>query len=101
MIRNSLQGSGTGKVNLVKNGAGDLLLGGSCTYTGATTVNGGTLQVTGSLQSTSGVSVASGATLYFNTAAAIPARRRSPGRGRCRFIKGRMVSARGRGTTPR
>ena len=66
VIRNSLQGSGTGKVTLVKNGVGDLLLGGSCTYTGATTLNSGTLQVTGSLLLTSGVSVASGATLYFN-----------------------------------
>ena len=52
VIRNSLQGSGTGKVNLLKSGAGSLILGGTNTYTGSTTVSGGTLQVTGSIGST-------------------------------------------------
>ena len=66
VIRNSLQGSGTGKVNLVKSGAGSLILGGINTYTGSTTVSCGTLQVTGSLGSTSLVSISPGATLYFN-----------------------------------
>ena len=65
-IRNSLQGSGTGKVNLVKSGAGSLTLGGMNTYTGSTTISGGTLQVTGSLGSTSAVSVGAGGTLYLN-----------------------------------
>ncbi len=65
-IRDSLQGSGTGKVNLVKSGAGSLTLGGTNTYTGSTTISGGTLQVTGSLGSTSAVSVGAGGTLYLN-----------------------------------
>ena len=69
VIRDSAQGSGTGKVNLVKSGGGDLLLSGTNLYTGSTTVSGGMLQVTGSIQSTSAVSVASAATLYFNRAA--------------------------------
>ena len=53
VIRDSTQGSGTGKVNLVKSGGGDLVLSGTNLYTGSTTVNGGTLQVTGSIQSSS------------------------------------------------
>ena len=65
-IRNSLQGTGTGKVNLVKNGTGSLILGGTSTYTGSTTVSGGTLQVTGSILSTAAVSVSPGGTLYLN-----------------------------------
>ena len=46
-----MQGTGTGKVNLVKSGSGCLILGGTNTYTGTTTVSGGTLQVTGSIPS--------------------------------------------------
>jgi fibronectin-binding autotransporter adhesin len=68
VIRNSLQGSGTGKVNLVKNAAGSLLLTNVSTYSGATTINSGTLQITGSILPSSGVLVRSGATLYFNRA---------------------------------
>ena len=64
-IRNSLQGSGTGKVNLIKSGGGSLLLGGVNTYTGTTTVSGGTLQVTGSILSSSAVSVGRGRDLVF------------------------------------
>ena len=69
VIRDSTQGSGAGKVNLVKGGDGDLVLAGANLYTGSTTVNGGTLEVTGSIQSPCGASVASGATLYFNRSA--------------------------------
>jgi autotransporter-associated beta strand protein len=66
VIRNSTQGSGTGKVNLVKGGGGDLILTGTNLYTGSTTVNGGMLQVTGSIQSSCGLSVVSPGTVYFN-----------------------------------
>jgi autotransporter-associated beta strand protein len=66
VIRNSLQGTGTGKVNLLKTGTASLILGGTNTYTGSTTVSGGTLQVTGSILSTAAVNVSPGATLYFN-----------------------------------
>ena len=68
VIRNSAQGSGTGKVNLVKSGDGTLLLSNANSYSGTTTINGGTLQITGSISSSSAVSIASGATLYFNGA---------------------------------
>ena len=69
VIRDSAQGSGTGKVNLIKSGTGSLLLSGTASYTGATTINGGTLQVTGSTFASSGVSIAAGGTLYFYRAA--------------------------------
>ena len=69
VIRDSFQGSGTGKVSLTKNGLGSLVLSGIDTYTGTTTVTAGTLQVTGSIQASSAGSVSSGATLYFNRAA--------------------------------
>ena len=59
------EGTGTGKVNLVKNGGGTLLLSGANSYTGTTTMNGGTIDVTGSI-SIVGLSMASGTTLYFN-----------------------------------
>ena len=67
-IRNSLQGSGTGKLNLIKSGGGSLLLGGANTYTGATTVSGGMLQVTGAILSSSGERRPRRARLYFNRA---------------------------------
>ncbi len=69
VIRDKLQGSGTGRVNLVKNGAGSLLLGGINGYTGPTVVNDGMLQVNGSIQSSPSASVGPTATLYFNSAA--------------------------------
>ncbi len=68
VIRNSAQGSGTGKVNLLKSGSGTLLLSNADSYSGTTTIDGGTLQITGSISSSSAVSIASGATLYFNCA---------------------------------
>ena len=68
VIRNSAQGSGTGRVNLLKSGGGTLLLSNADSYSGTTTINGGTLQITGSISSSSAVSIASGATLYFNCA---------------------------------
>ena len=37
----------SGTIGLVKNGAGQLTLSGTCTYTGATQINAGTLEVTG------------------------------------------------------
>ena len=66
VIRDSTQGSGTGKLNLVKGGGGELLLSGVNLYSGATTVNGGTLEIDGSIQASCGASIASGGTLYFN-----------------------------------
>ena len=66
VIRNSAEGTGAGKVNLVKSGPGSLVLTNSNLYTGATTVTNGTLEVDGSIASTSGVNIAHGATLYFN-----------------------------------
>jgi autotransporter-associated beta strand protein len=65
-IRDSAQGNGTGKVNLVKGGAGSLLLSGTASYSGATTINGGMLQVTGSTFASSGVNIGPAGTLYFN-----------------------------------
>lgn len=53
----------TGKLHLVKSGAGTQTLTGANTYTGATTINGGTLSVTGSLAAGSAVSVNSTGTL--------------------------------------
>ena len=100
VIRNSAQGSGTGKVNLVKNGPGDLVLTNTNLYTGSTTVSGGMLQVTGLLQSTSGVSVASGAALYFNNSSGCPARADHRDGGRADLSRGHGFSA-GRGTTRR
>ncbi len=66
VIRDSTQGSGTGKVNLVKGGGGDLILTGTNLYSGSTTVNDGTLQVAGSIQSSCAISIGSAGTVYFN-----------------------------------
>ena len=63
------QGNGTGKLNLIKGGAGSLVLSGTASYSGATTINGGTLQVTGSTFASSGVNIAAAGTLYFNRTA--------------------------------
>jgi autotransporter-associated beta strand protein len=49
--------------NLVKSGAGTMVLSGTSTYDGATVVNQGVLSVTGTIQSTSSVSIANGAEL--------------------------------------
>jgi len=64
--------NGTGGVSLVKNGAGDLTLGGVNTYTGDTTVNAGTLILGAStLADSSTVKIASGAKLNITTASDI------------------------------
>lgn len=47
--------------NLIKTGAGTMVLGGTSTYNGATVVNQGVLSLTGSVQSTSSVQIAAGA----------------------------------------
>ncbi|MGC4016847.1 MAG: autotransporter-associated beta strand repeat-containing protein [Luteolibacter sp.] len=61
--------NGIGGVSLVKNGAGDLTLGGTNTYTGDTTVNAGTLILGAStLADSSTVKIASGAKLNITTA---------------------------------
>ena len=52
--------------SLTKNGAGVLVLGGTCTYTGNTTVSGGIMQVNGSLSTASVVTVQGGGTLGGN-----------------------------------
>ena len=49
--------------NLVKEGAGTIILTGANTYSGTTTVNGGTLRINGSTAATSALAVASAATL--------------------------------------
>jgi autotransporter-associated beta strand protein len=66
VIRDSTQGNGTGKLNLVKDGGGHLVLSGVNLYSGPTTVDAGMLEVSGSIQSSCGANVASAATLYFN-----------------------------------
>ena len=102
VIRDSAQGSGTGKLNLIKSGAGSLLLSGTASYTGATTINGGTLQVTGSTFSSSGVNIAAGGTLYFNrTAGYLGYANPITGSGMVQINQGRTVSTRARGPTPR
>jgi uncharacterized protein with beta-barrel porin domain len=55
--------AGTESWNLVKSGAGTLVLSATDIYSGTTTVNGGTLEVDGSIANTSSVTVNSGGTL--------------------------------------
>jgi autotransporter-associated beta strand protein len=57
-----VSGGLSGNGDLVKSGAGTLVLSGTSTYTGTTTVSGGTLQVEGSLGNTT-LNIQSGATL--------------------------------------
>ena len=52
-----------GNSAIQKSGAGQMVLVGTCTYSGATTINAGTLLVNGSLPNTSLTTVAAGATL--------------------------------------
>ncbi len=82
VIRDSAQGNGTGKLNLVKSGAGSLLLSGTASYSGLTTVNGGTLSLIGSSFSSSGVNIGADGTLYFNRAERLSGLRQSDQRRR-------------------
>ena len=52
--------------NLIKEGTGQLILGGTSSYSGATTVNNGLLTVNGDISSSSGVTVNSGGTVGGN-----------------------------------
>lgn len=70
------EGRVSGAIDLVKSGAGTLVLAGASTFSGTTGISAGTLQVgnggtTGSISGSSAVSVSSGAVLAFNRADAV------------------------------
>ena len=65
--------NGSGATSLTKSGAGQWVLGGANTYTGATNVSAGTLTIngSGSINASSGVTVAAGAKLIYNSSTAL------------------------------
>ena len=65
--------NGAGATSLTKAGAGQWVLGGTNTYTGATNANNGTLQLSGSgaINTSSGITVAGGAKLAQNSSVAL------------------------------
>ena len=68
--------NGAGATSLTKAGAGQWVLGGTNTYTGATNANNGTLQLSGSgaINTSSGITVAGGAKLAQNSSVALISR---------------------------